>query len=121
MAKILVVDDEENQRLLYKQELEDAGYTVDVADSAQGALQYLEKELPDLVVLDIRMPGMDGLEALGQILDRNKDMPVILNTAYANYKENFMSWAAEAYVVKSSDLGELKAQIAEAMQKRGKA
>ena len=61
-----------------------------------------------LVVLDIRMPGMDGIAALNAILGKNRRVPVILNTAYPQYKENFMTWGAEAYVVKSSGLTELK-------------
>ena len=57
------------------------------------------------------MPGMDGLEALPRILGIKEGLPVILNTAYSQYQESFMSWAADAYVVKSSDLTELKEKI----------
>ena len=71
----------------------------------------VEKESPDVVVLDIRMPGMDGIEAMGNILSRDHKLPIILNTAYNCYRNNFMSWSADAYVVKSSDLTELKEEI----------
>jgi len=64
------------------------------------------------------MPAMDGLEALGRILGLKKDIPVILNTAYSNYKDDFMSWAADAYVVKSSDLTQLKTTIREVLDKK---
>ncbi len=50
---------------------------------------------------------------MGHILSKNKDIPIIINTAYCNYKDNFMSWAADAYIVKSSDLTELKNKIKE--------
>ena len=56
---------------------------------------------------------MNGLEALPRILGLKEGLPVILNTAYSQYQESFMSWAADAYVVKSSDLSELKQKIKE--------
>jgi two-component system response regulator (stage 0 sporulation protein F) len=56
---------------------------------------------------------MDGLEALPRILGLKQHVKVIINSAYAQYKESFMSWAADAYVVKSSDLSELKQKIKE--------
>lgn len=109
--KILVVDDEVNQGLLYEQELTGEGYEVDVANSGERALQMVKEKKYDLVVLDIGMPAMDGLETLGKLLSMDNKLQVILNTAYPSYKDNFMSWAADAYVVKSSDLTELKKKI----------
>lgn len=118
MQTILVVDDDRNLAILYEQELSEEGYEVIVAGNAKDAIQRVEEAPPDLVVLDIRMPGMDGIEAMGRILSRNNRMPVILNTAYTSYKDNFMSWSADAYVVKSSDLTELKREIRRALEKR---
>ena len=63
------------------------------------------------------MPGMDGLEALPRILGIKEGLPVIMNTAYSQYQDSFMSWAADAYVVKSSDLTELKEKIKELVNK----
>lgn len=120
MAKLLVVDDDTNQRMLYQQELTDEGYDVSLAANGPEALQYLDEEKPDLVILDISMPGMDGIEALGKILAKDKTMPVILNTAYSTYKDNFMTWSADAYVVKSGDLSELKDKIKEVLKSRQK-
>jgi CheY-like chemotaxis protein len=59
------------------------------------------------------MPGMNGLEAMGHILHRNRKQSIILNTAYSQFKDDFESWSADAYVVKSSDLTELKSKIKE--------
>ena len=118
MAKLLVVDDDTNQRMLYQQELTDEGYDVVLAASGPEALKSLEEHKPDLVILDISMPGMDGIEALGKILAKDKTMPVILNTAYSTYKDNFMTWSADAYVVKSGDLSELKDKIREVIKSR---
>lgn len=115
MKKLLIVDDEKNLRMLYKTEFEVEGYQVDTAADAQEALGKFEQERYDLVILDIKMPGMDGVEALGKFLGRDNKIPVIINSAYDSYKDNFMSWAADSYVIKSSDLTELKQKVKEAL------
>ncbi len=63
--------------------------------------------------MDINLPRMDGIEAMGKMLSLYKNIPIIINTAYSNYKGKYMSLAAEAYIVKSSDLTELKDKIKE--------
>jgi len=113
MKTILVVDDDEAIRTLLQEELEEDGYKVLIATNARDALKMVAAEALDLVILDIRMPGMDGLEALPRILGIKEGLPVIMNTAYSQYQDSFMSWAADAYVVKSSDLTELKEKIKE--------
>ena len=77
-----------------------------------------ESENPDLVIMDISMPEMDGIESMGRILSKNNKIPVILNTAYSSYKDNFMTWSADAYVIKRSDLAELKVTIRNVLEKR---
>lgn len=109
--KILVVDDEEHIRLLYESELEEEGYTVILASDAREALEIVERESLDLIVLDIKMPGMDGIEAMQKIVGKKKNIPIIINSAYPHFKNSFMTWIAEEYVVKSSDLQELKDKI----------
>ena len=116
--RLLIVDDDVNQGLLYEQELEDEGYEVDIVNSGKEALELVKKNSYDLLVLDIGMPEMDGLETLARLLGIDNKIPVILNTAYPSYKDNFMSWAADAYVVKSMDLTELKEKIKEALSKK---
>jgi len=111
MKHILVVDDEKHICELYKSELEDEGYRVTVATSGPEALSAVEQNPPDLIVLDIQMPGMDGIETLEKLLGRDKGIPVILNTAYSHYREDFTTWGADAYVVKSSDTSKLKQEI----------
>ena len=114
--KILVVDDEEHQRKLYAQEFEADGYEVIGAENGRVALEKAASERPDIVVMDICMPGMDGIEALGRILGADYRIPVVLNTAYGGYRESFMSWAADAYVVKSADLTELKQTVRDILE-----
>jgi DNA-binding response OmpR family regulator len=107
MKRVLIVDDEPHLRLLYETELRRAGFDTMSAANAEQGLEYVDAMRPDLVVLDIRMPGMDGVEALQRILDRDNTIPVVLNTAYSSYRDNFLTWAADAYVTKSSDVTEL--------------
>lgn len=109
--KVLVVDDEENIRQLYKEELVEEGYEVYLAGSGEEAIRMVEEVQPDLVTLDVRMPGMDGIEVLRAIKEKKRDLPMIMCTAYPEYKHNFGVWASEAYVVKSTDLKELKDTI----------
>jgi len=108
---ILVVDDEENIRFLYKEELTDEGYEVILAGNAEEALEKIGQQRPDLITVDIKMPGMDGLEFLQKLKEEEKEIPVILCSAYGSYKQDFRVWASDAYVVKSADLSELKGAI----------
>ena len=111
MNRILVVDDEESIRLLFKEELEEEGYKVELAEGGEEALKKLRTSKPDLITLDLKMPDMGGLEVLERIREENKDLPIIICTAYGDYKRDLTSWASDAYVVKSSDLTELKEVI----------
>ena len=115
MSRILIVEDEEHQRELYATELADEGYEVDQAANGKEAISKVTDREYDLVILDIRMPEMDGIEALGQILSRQKKTPIIIYTAYSNYKSNFMTWTANAYLTKSSNLNELKEKVREVL------
>ena len=115
MAKVLIVEDEGAQRLLYEMEVAEMGNEVILANDGMDALEKFREHKPDVVVLDLMMPNMHGLEALRKLLSMNPNVPVIIHTAYSHYKENFMSWAAEEYIVKSSDLSKLKNAIKRAV------
>jgi len=101
MKKILVVDDEESIRELYRAELSDEGYEVDLAADGREALRRLDAFRPDLVTLDIKMPGIDGIEVLRRIREKNATIPVILVSAFGEFKQDFNTWASDAYIVKS--------------------
>jgi len=118
MKTLLIVDDDVSLQKLYGEEFEGEGYRVMLAGSGEEALDLLEDSRPDLVIMDIRMEGMDGLAAMREILKRDPHIPVILNSAYSNFKNEFSSWSAEAYVVKSGDLTELKDEVRKALAKR---
>ena len=119
MALILVVEDDPHQGELYVSSLMEDGHEVIVARDGKEAMQTVEQQRPDLVIMDISMPGIDGIETMNRLLSRDNRLPIILNTAYATYREDFRSWPADAYIVKSSDLSELRDAIQAALSKRG--
>ncbi len=118
MTTILLVEDDKNQRLLYEQELKFEGYDIVTADDGKEALEKAQEQPLDLVIMDINLPKMNGIEAISRILCKNKGIPIIINTAYSIYKDYFMSWMADAYIIKSSDLTELKNKIKELLTKK---
>jgi DNA-binding response OmpR family regulator len=113
MYKILLVEDEPHLLELYQEELQDEGYEVLSTMDGEEAVLMTKKNLPDLVVLDIKIKKLHGLEVLKRIKEFNKDLPVVLNSAYETFKSDFSSWIADAYLIKSSNLAELKEKIAE--------
>jgi two-component system response regulator (stage 0 sporulation protein F) len=116
---ILIVEDDESLVDLYSLEFQDEGYRVLAASSGIQALDRIRKDPVDLVVLDIRMEGMDGLTTLGELLRVQRDLPVVINSAYPAFKHDFGAWGAEAYVVKSANLDELKTRVREALERTG--
>lgn len=115
MPYILTVDDEKNIRALFRDELEDEGYEVDIAGSGREALDKIATRKPDLVVLDIRMEDMTGLEVLAELRKKysHDQLPVIMCTAVRGLQDDFTIWDAHVsdYITKPVDLEELKAKI----------
>ena len=118
MNKILVVDDEASIRLLYSQELADEGYEVDTAATIAEALEKLQGNVYDVALLDIKLKNESGLDLLQKIVKERHDMGVILSTAFSCYKDDFSAWLADGYVVKSSDMQELKDEIKRILEKK---
>ena len=118
MTKILIVDDEVNVRKLYSEELRSEGYLTVSAATVAEAIESVEKDEPDLVILDIKLGEESGIDALMKIAKQRKRLPVILNSAYSIYKDNFQTWAADAYIVKSVDLAPLKEKIRDLLTTR---
>jgi len=116
MSKILVVDDEKHIRMLYQEELEAEGYTVATSDGSEDILVTLDREHPNVVILDIKLgPNRSGLDLLQQLRSREQSLPVILCTAYDSFQHDLKSIAADYYVVKAVDLTELKTKVATAL------
>ena len=117
-STVLVVEDDNNQRVLYEEELSDEGYCVLTAADGREGLAIAGTQRPDLVILDINMPVMDGLDALSRLLELDSRISVIINTAYPGYQDSFASWSADAYIVKSSDLSELKLTVKRLLEEK---
>jgi len=115
--KILVVEDEKNLRRLYQSELEAEGYEVVTAANGEEALDDLKRIPIDLVVMDLMFPRGMGLGYLSNFMGLDRNLKVVINSAYPDYKLDFHSWAAEAFLTKSSDLSELKNTIQQILQK----
>lgn len=111
MEKILLVDDEESIQIVYREEFEEEGYEVISAIDGTIGLQKFKEEKPDIVILDILMPGINGIEVLRQMKMIDGNIPVILSSAYQEFKRDLGTWASDEYVVKSGDLAELKAAV----------
>ncbi|HPW68341.1 MAG: response regulator [Desulfomonilia bacterium] len=114
MKKILLVEDDSHLQFLITEELKDEGYDVMSASNGKEALSLLFDEQrgePDLIIMDIRMPKMDGLDALGHILKSKLDVPVVIHSAYVSYQDNPVAMTADAYVLKSHDFSHLKETV----------
>ena len=118
MSRILVVDDEPNLRLVYNEELSDEGYEVLEAESGKETFEILNHEPVDLIVLDIKLGSESGLDVLQKITKQFPDIPVILCSAYSAFQDDYTSWLAESYVVKSSDSDELLKEVKRVLNKR---
>jgi len=118
MYTILVVDDEDSIRALYQAELEEEGYRVLCAADGAGARKALGEHEIHLMVLDIKLKGESGLQILQDVTRQYREIPVILSTAYGSFKDDFSSWLADAYVVKSGNLRELKAEVTRVLNRR---
>ena len=116
MAKIFIVDDEASIRMLYREEFQDENYLVAEAEDGNKLLEKIEKEKPDVIILDIKMAAYDGLDLLQEIRQKFHDLPVIISSAYGAYKGDYKTLAADYYVVKSSDLSELKQKVKKALE-----
>jgi len=121
MKKILLVEDDKHLRFLMEEELAEDGYKVITAADGVEAMSLIQAGgdmEPDLIILDIRMPRMDGLETMGHILKSRIDSPIIIHSAYSGYREHPLTMAADAYIVKSHDFTSLKTAISDLLKER---
>jgi DNA-binding response OmpR family regulator len=116
MNTILIVDDDRVIRFLYREELTYEGYNVITTDDCRNLLELIDDKNPDLVVLEVVIGKYNGLDLLQKIRNTYYDLPVILCTAYPDYKNDLRSIAADYYVLKSPDLSELKQKIRMAIE-----
>jgi DNA-binding NtrC family response regulator len=121
MKTILIVDDERDFCALLSDSLSLEGHRVLMAHNGRKALEKVEKETPDLVLLDIHMPGMNGIEVLRGIKKVNEETPVIILTAYGTLEtaRKAMKLGADDYVTKPVDHALLKSLVKEALGRGG--
>ncbi len=119
---ILVVDDEAAQRKLLGEFVNSLGFAAIQASSAEEALESIRRRCPAMVLLDVRLPGMSGVEALEKIRELAGDLPVLLITAYADLRQavEAIKGGADDYLAKPIDLDELAAAIEDAIGPAGK-
>jgi two-component system NtrC family response regulator/two-component system response regulator HydG len=112
-ATILVVDDEKNTREALAKILRQDGYNVFAAGDGYQALDIIGRELPDLILADLKMPGMNGIELLARIREKNHDTPFVLMTAFGTVQTavDALKKGAEDYLTKPVDLDALQSQI----------
>jgi DNA-binding NtrC family response regulator len=120
-GRIVVIDDEVNAAAALETLLKEDGYDVARAHDARGGLQLLEKHAPDIVLTDLRMPGMDGLELLARIKEIRPETMVILMTAYGTVKTavKAMKLGAEDYLGKPIDVEELEVVLQKTLERKG--
>ena len=120
MPRILVVDDELSMREFLKILFEKEGYDVSIAPNAAAALKITEKQEIDIVITDIRMPGMSGLELLAELKHRDPDMPVVMITAFASPDDAVQAMKSGAfdYITKPFNVDEIKNVVKTATKRK---
>ena len=113
MTKILVVDDEVKECELLRRFLGKKGYTVITANNGMDAIEKVQNESPDVMLLDIRMPGMDGVEVLKCVREFSKKIGIIMVTAVMDedIAKNTMKLGADEYITKPIDLERLEMHV----------
>lgn len=118
--KILIVDDEDSVRYSFRKLFRDPGFEILEADNGLEALSMIKKYKPDLVLMDIEMPGLSGLEAIQRVKASNPELPVVIITAFGTSERVIaaMKYGAFEYLEKPFDVERLKAVITEALEMR---
>jgi two-component system nitrogen regulation response regulator GlnG len=116
--KILIVDDEESVRYSFRKLFRVPGCEIIEAGNGLDAISVIKKEIPDLVLMDIEMPGLSGLEAIQQVKAIYPQMPVIIITAFGTTERVIaaMKYGAYEYLEKPFDVGRLKEVVTEALE-----
>jgi nitrogen regulation protein NR(I) len=118
MSRILVVDDDTQLRDSFRKLLMDEGYTVDIAPDGESALDQVRLQSPDLVVMDVRMPGMSGLETFSEMRKTHPRLPVIIMTAFGTTDTAIEATKLGAfdYVLKPFEIPDILSLIREALE-----
>ena len=106
MSHVLIVDDEPAICWAFRECLTDEGFSVDVAGTGELAMTMADRRAPDVIVMDVRLPGIDGLQAMRQFRQRSMSVPIIIMTAFGSLKTavNAIDGGAFDYLTKPIDL-----------------
>jgi len=120
MHTILVADDDTNIRIFLETALTLDGYRVVLAENGEEALALTKAAAPDLMILDIKMPGMHGLEVIEEVRRESKDLPIVILTAYDGMRDDYTVWlgGVAEYLVKPIDPKRLRAVIERSLGRR---
>ncbi len=121
IERVLVVEDEHNIRMAFTETLYREGYVVYSAETGKKALECIRNYRLDLVVLDIKMPDINGIEILKRIRNEDKNLPVIISSAYRGFKQDpeIALGNVSSFMIKPIDLNELTQKVKKALEKRG--
>lgn len=113
MKEILVVDDQQGIRLLLKEVFKKEGYTIHLAANGIDALRIVQEEAVDCVLLDMKIPGMDGLEILKRLKDYSESLPVIMMTAFGEQDliESAKRLGAESFFTKPFNIFDIRNEV----------
>lgn len=118
MSTILIIDDDDQLRISFERLLKEEGYQVVMAASGEAGIRMLAKTIPDLVLLDVRLPGMNGLETFKQVHRIERKLPVIIMTAFGTTETAIEATKMGAfdYVIKPFDIPQMLATIRQALE-----
>jgi nitrogen regulation protein NR(I) len=118
MSTILIIDDDDQLRKSFEKLLVEEGYDVGSAASGEAGLKLVQKKIPDLVILDVRLPGMNGLETFKHIHDMESKLPVIIMTAYGTTETAIEATKMGAfdYILKPFDIPDMLLVIEQALE-----
>ena len=115
MNTLLIVDDQAGIRLLLKEVFYKEGFDIKLAANGMEALQFVAEKIPDCILLDMRMPGLSGVEVLKRIKKQSADVPVVMMTAYGEIEltEEAFQHGAERYFTKPFNIYEVRDAVVE--------
>ena len=115
MKTLLIVDDQAGIRLLLNEVFSKEGFETTLAANGMEALQFVSEKIPDCILLDMRMPGLSGVEVLKRIKKQSADVPVIMMTAYGEIEltEEAFQHGAERYFTKPFNIYEVRDAVVE--------
>ena len=114
-SRVLLADDDARIRMVFRKKLEDNGYSIEEADNGEDAWKLLQEQQYGIAVLDMKMPGLHGLELLARLTAAGGKLPVIICSAYEQLQEEFVvsTYPKLRYLTKQVDVNKLVALVKE--------